>query len=427
MTMAQLQQTRPQQPGAAFAPPAPRPAVSASRVVPEGRLVTPGFHFGAVPLFAQARLEVGRTDDPLEREADRVAEAVVSGAGPSEARAVPGSARGFPGIPVQRQEADEPAADAEPSVVESGEEIGTPPEAVEEEDREQVTGDESGRPKLVDGAPPPSTALRLPRGEGRPLDPATREVVEERMGHAFGQVRVHTGRAAARAAEGIRAHAFTVGNDIYFNEGRYAPTAAPGLRLLAHELAHVVQQSASGGVSRGEVIRLAPQDRGRSRGTRRPRRRGDGSPCTGACAPSKVDRLVRNDCNSGSPAVAGRWIRHLLVERGSHWVTATWSNGRTERWPCSPSTRSGPGGKVPTPLGNDVVGDKCSNCHTNRFRDGMGYFTGFRSHGRAIGFHNSQLVGAAYESHGCVRVGCGVARTIRDHSTSGTTTIRVVA
>src|SRR5262249_18374082 len=113
---------------------------------------------------------------------------------------------------------------------------------------------------------------------------------------------------------------------------------------------------------------------------------------------------------------------------GAHQVIATWSSGSPETWACSPSTSSGPGGKVPTPLvTNDHIGIKCDECHTNRHGDGMGWFTGFASQGRAIGFHNSQLVGPSHESHGCVRVSCGVARTIHDQSSTGVTTINVVA
>jgi hypothetical protein len=58
-----------------------------------------------------------------------------------------------------------------------------------------------------------------------------------------GEVRLHTGEASARAAESIGADAFTIGRDVYFGEGRYAPESAPGQALLAHELTHVRQQA----------------------------------------------------------------------------------------------------------------------------------------------------------------------------------------
>jgi Domain of unknown function (DUF4157) len=66
--------------------------------------------------------------------------------------------------------------------------------------------------------------------------------MEPRFGHNFGNVRVHTGEKAAESARAVDALAYTVGRDVVFGAGRYAPGTAAGQRLLAHELAHVVQQ-----------------------------------------------------------------------------------------------------------------------------------------------------------------------------------------
>jgi Domain of unknown function (DUF4157) len=139
----------------------------------------------------------------------------------------------------------------------------------------------------VNGVPPiVHDALRLP---GQPLDPATRAFMEPRFGqnlsrvpvgsqakftigppgdvyereadaatdrvmrdhmpplgtrHDFSRVRVHTGARAAESARAVNALAYTVGSDIVFAGGRYAPSTTSGQRLLAHELAHVIQQSA---------------------------------------------------------------------------------------------------------------------------------------------------------------------------------------
>jgi len=81
---------------------------------------------------------------------------------------------------------------------------------------------------------------------GRPLIPETREFMEQRFGHDFGQVRVHDDQKAAQSADLIAAHAYTVADKIVFNKGRYAPNSDQGRNLLAHELAHVVQQSRGG-------------------------------------------------------------------------------------------------------------------------------------------------------------------------------------
>ncbi len=67
--------------------------------------------------------------------------------------------------------------------------------------------------------------------------------MERRFGHDFSRVRVHTDAAAEQSARDVNAHAYTVGTDIVFGAGRYAPGSGEGRRLLAHELTHVVQQS----------------------------------------------------------------------------------------------------------------------------------------------------------------------------------------
>ncbi|MEU8517591.1 DUF4157 domain-containing protein [Kitasatospora sp. NPDC048722] len=81
---------------------------------------------------------------------------------------------------------------------------------------------------------------------GAPLDAEVRELLEPRFGQDFSAVRVHTDDRAAASAEAVRARAYTVGADIVFASGRYAPHTAEGRHLLAHELAHVVQQRQAG-------------------------------------------------------------------------------------------------------------------------------------------------------------------------------------
>jgi len=83
-------------------------------------------------------------------------------------------------------------------------------------------------------------------GGGRPLDPTDRAYFEPRFGADFSGVRVHSDITAAANARELSANAFTIGSDISFASGRYAPGTTAGRRLLAHELAHVVQQAAGG-------------------------------------------------------------------------------------------------------------------------------------------------------------------------------------
>ena len=78
---------------------------------------------------------------------------------------------------------------------------------------------------------------------GQPLSAAARAWVEPRLGYDFSQVRVHADAKAAEAARMLNAHAFTIGRDIHFGAGEYRPESEPGMKLLAHELAHTVQQS----------------------------------------------------------------------------------------------------------------------------------------------------------------------------------------
>jgi hypothetical protein len=78
---------------------------------------------------------------------------------------------------------------------------------------------------------------------GQPLDAFTRGVLEPRFGHDFSRVRVHTDSRAAESALQVNALAYTVGQHIIFGSGQYGPASQSGKRLLAHELAHVVQQS----------------------------------------------------------------------------------------------------------------------------------------------------------------------------------------
>ena len=80
------------------------------------------------------------------------------------------------------------------------------------------------------------------RGGGRPLDTAQRASMQDRFGHDFGRVRLHDTAEAARSAEELSAEAYTVGHHVVFAAGRYQPSASAGRLLLAHELAHVVQQ-----------------------------------------------------------------------------------------------------------------------------------------------------------------------------------------
>lgn len=113
-------------------------------------------------------------------------------------------------------------------------------------------------------SPPRAAPDVVPSGDGDPLDPSTRTDMERSLGADFGQVRIHQGAGADAATRAVGATAFTVGSDVVFSGGRYAPGTDDGRRLIAHELTHVRQQQQGpvGGTDRGDGVRVSdPSDR----------------------------------------------------------------------------------------------------------------------------------------------------------------------
>ena len=114
----------------------------------------------------------------------------------------------------------------------------------------RVTGEASGRSEA------PAAVQEALRSPGRPLPSSIRQSMEARFGHDFSRVRVHADGKAAAAARAVNARAYTVGRDVVFDSGQYAPETLAGQRLLAHELTHVVQQERSGGDGSRQVLRI---------------------------------------------------------------------------------------------------------------------------------------------------------------------------
>ena len=92
----------------------------------------------------------------------------------------------------------------------------------------------------------PASVDRVLTSPGRPLDPLLQQEMEQRFGHDFSHVRVHSGSAAEQSARDVNAHAYTVGQDMVFGTGRFSPGTHEGRRLIAHELTHTVQQLGRG-------------------------------------------------------------------------------------------------------------------------------------------------------------------------------------
>lgn len=164
----------------------------------------------------QPKLVVGPVNDPLEREADRVAEVAMSSRDNSTASVTPLSA-------VSRANICAPGADGD---------------TAHKMSQRSAVDETEGAPATVD---------EVVRSSGRAMDSRTRAFMETRFGRDFARVRVHTDGKAAESARSIHALAYTVGDHIAFGAGRYAPESHEGSNLLAHELAHTVQQSGGGG------------------------------------------------------------------------------------------------------------------------------------------------------------------------------------
>ncbi|WP_312078193.1 DUF4157 domain-containing protein [Chryseobacterium sp.] len=91
------------------------------------------------------------------------------------------------------------------------------------------------------------------KGGGNSMDDEVKTFMENRFGLDFSDIRIHTGSEAVQMSKELNAHAFAVGNDIYFNEGKYSPNSDSGKHLLAHELTHTVQQGSKTMVQREPI------------------------------------------------------------------------------------------------------------------------------------------------------------------------------
>ena len=104
-------------------------------------------------------------------------------------------------------------------------------------------------------------AARALPDSGKPVPEEVRRDMEPRFGYDFGNVRLHTDREGGQMARALNARAFTMGRDVVFAEGQYAPETTTGRKLLAHELSHVVQQTSEAGLMHAGLA-LVQRDNG---------------------------------------------------------------------------------------------------------------------------------------------------------------------
>jgi hypothetical protein len=249
------------------------------------------FGNGTQPAFfnagIQAKLSVSSPDDPQEKEADAMADRVMRMAEPA---VVPAKEE----APLQRKEEEEEEVQASaemPLISRKCEHCEEEEEKVQAkhftvhrstenaaETNSDAPAEDGGEnyeihPKHIglhrsdviqlSGRGPPAGIMQgsfeqnltSTKGAGNALPGETRNFMETRFNADFSGVRIHTGSYAEQMSSSIHAQAFTHGNDIYFNSGKYNPHTESGGTLLAHELTHTLQQGASRNVAAPKINR----------------------------------------------------------------------------------------------------------------------------------------------------------------------------
>jgi hypothetical protein len=183
----------------------------------------------------QPKLNIGRSGDKYEQHADAMADKVVSKSAASTPaiQAKPENATEEKLDKKEKEQKEESALQRKPMFESEGE-----PEVQKKENSEN--GHEA--------SPSIESRINTSKGGGDALDDSTRSEMESGFGNDFSSVRVHTGTEAQQLSKDLGAQAFTHGQDIYFDQGKYNPQTSSGEHLLAHELTHTVQQT--GGVQK---------------------------------------------------------------------------------------------------------------------------------------------------------------------------------
>ncbi|HEY4289314.1 MAG TPA: DUF4157 domain-containing protein [Puia sp.] len=225
--------------------------------------------------FFQPKLTIGQAGDHFEKEADSVADKVVSRKSMEDEPAI--QRQEISGIQrqeisgiqrqdisaIQRQETGSIQRLATPLEDENfatndqrmlrDRELREKPEVqlkcahCEEEDHSSMV---QRKPDQSARTAPDSVSSRIDssRGKGSPLPSTTLAEMQSSFGHDFSNVNIHTDADSVNMSRDLGAQAFTQGSDIYFNTGKFNPESSTGKHLLAHELTHVVQQGASPGI-----------------------------------------------------------------------------------------------------------------------------------------------------------------------------------
>lgn len=200
---------------------------------------------GFIPI--QAKYAVSEPGDAFETEADRMADQVVSQAHPESQSFFNPSSSSL----VQRR--------SEENIQQKPLAESITPVMLKEKEKDEDLMPKSDTNTV---SPDPETENQIAEltGSGHQLDPKIRSGMEQRFGADFGGVKVHSDSTAAALSNRLGAHAFTTGNDIFFNSGKYSPETLSGKHLLAHELTHTIQQGANSKLLNKSAIQRWPWD-----------------------------------------------------------------------------------------------------------------------------------------------------------------------
>lgn len=172
---------------------------------------------------AQFKLDIGKHDNPLEHEADSMADHLMN------MQTIP-EVKTSGANQVQRKCAECQHEDEEKKVQRKPA-IST------------IQRKDSGVGNVASNSV--AGGIAATKGSGTELDNGTRDFMESGFGADFSNVKIHTGSDSSEMNRDLNSKAFTVGNEIYFNEGQYHPNSDEGKHLLAHELTHTLQQNSS--------------------------------------------------------------------------------------------------------------------------------------------------------------------------------------
>jgi hypothetical protein len=260
-----------------------------------------------LPGAIQAKLVVGAADDPLEHEADRIADQVMRMPDPGLAIAA------------------------------GPEQVSRKCAACEEKEASTLRTRPAWPGKAVAAVP---GIVHEARGvAARPLDPAAGAFFEPRFGSDFSKERIHNDAAASESARAVAPRAYTVGNHVVFGAGQFAPTTGPGKALLARELVHTLQQGAADSWMQRRTVcppGVSPED---------------GTGCYETADPDQAPSSAStpNDASAASPSqsqATSDQVATPAVDGGG---------GSSTPLPCDPTTQSCPGALPPADGGAQQV------------------------------------------------------------------------